>query len=62
MAVVDAVLVFFAQARHRLHDLIAVAHLADIGMDASFDGVTHQLRRHGVRPMRDANRRTTGFV
>ena len=49
-------LVLAAQPRHRLHHLVAVPDLDDIGMDAGFDGVAHQLRGHGVRPMRDANR------
>jgi hypothetical protein len=56
MAVVDPVLVLASQARHGLHQLPAVADLDDIGMHAGFDRMAHQPRRHGIGPVRDANR------
>ena len=56
MPVVDAMLVLAPQARHRLHEVIAIANLDDIRVHARVDGVADQLRRHRVRPMRHANR------
>jgi hypothetical protein len=55
VAVVDAMLVALAQPRHRLHDLAPVPDLDDIGVHARFDRVAHQLRRHRVGAVRDAN-------
>ena len=56
MAVVDAMLVLFAQPGHRLHDLIVVPHLDHIGMYPRFERVSHQLCGHGVSAMRHTNR------